>query len=175
MSRILFLHSSVDGHTLRICEHLQKALAETGHTVSLFAIGATGSLDLPSFDKVVIGASIRYGRHRPSVARFIANHKALLDTRATAFFSVNLVARMANKNRPESNPYLRKFLAKAGWKPKHLAVFSGKLDYPRYRPLDRWMIRLIMWMTGGPTDPTAVVDFTDWQQVDAFAVQIQTM
>ena len=31
------------------------------------------------------------------------------------------------------------------------------------------MIRLIMWITGGPTDPATVVEFTDWQQVEAFA------
>ena len=26
-----------------------------------------------------------------------------------------------------------------------------------------------MWMTKGPTDPTAVVEFTDWDKVDEFA------
>ena len=30
------------------------------------------------------------------------------------------------------------------------------------------MIRFIMWITKGPTDPQAVVDFTDWQQVENF-------
>jgi hypothetical protein len=30
------------------------------------------------------------------------------------------------------------------------------------------LIRFIMWMTRGPTDPGAVVEFTDWQRVDAF-------
>jgi menaquinone-dependent protoporphyrinogen oxidase len=34
------------------------------------------------------------------------------------------------------------------------------------------MIRLIMWMTHGPTDPAAVVEFTDWQRVDDFAQRI---
>jgi menaquinone-dependent protoporphyrinogen oxidase len=31
------------------------------------------------------------------------------------------------------------------------------------------MIRLIMTMTGGPTDPATVIEYTDWGQVDAFA------
>jgi menaquinone-dependent protoporphyrinogen oxidase len=26
-----------------------------------------------------------------------------------------------------------------------------------------------MWITGGPTDPRSVTDFTDWTQVEAFA------
>ena len=76
------------------------------------------------------------------------------------------------KNRPDTNPYLRKFLGQIAWKPTYLAVFAGKLDYPRYRPFDRFMIRLIMWMTKGPTDPNAVIEFTDWQQVEAFGRQV---
>jgi menaquinone-dependent protoporphyrinogen oxidase len=32
-----------------------------------------------------------------------------------------------------------------------------------------------MWMTKGPTDPTAVIEFTDWQKVDAFAQLISEM
>ena len=48
-------------------------------------------------------------------------------------------------------------------------MFAGKLDYPRYGFFDRQMIRFIMLMTKGPTDPAAVVEFTDWQRVEAFA------
>jgi menaquinone-dependent protoporphyrinogen oxidase len=29
-----------------------------------------------------------------------------------------------------------------------------------------------MWMTKGPTDPSGVFEFTDWNQVDAFGAQI---
>ncbi|WP_370654382.1 flavodoxin domain-containing protein [Rhodoferax sp.] len=50
-------------------------------------------------------------------------------------------------------------------------MFAGKLDYPRYRFVDRFMIRLIMFMTNGPTDPKAVIEFTDWQQVEAFGLK----
>ena len=32
-----------------------------------------------------------------------------------------------------------------------------------------------MWMTGGPTDPTVTVEFTDWAKVDAFADQIAAL
>jgi menaquinone-dependent protoporphyrinogen oxidase len=37
------------------------------------------------------------------------------------------------------------------------------------------MIRFIMWMTHGPTDPTAVVEFTDWEQVEAFGRVVSDM
>jgi menaquinone-dependent protoporphyrinogen oxidase len=29
-----------------------------------------------------------------------------------------------------------------------------------------------MWMTKGPTDPKAVIEFTDWAQVEAFGRRI---
>jgi menaquinone-dependent protoporphyrinogen oxidase len=37
------------------------------------------------------------------------------------------------------------------------------------------MIRFIMWMTKGPTDPNAVVEFTDWDKVDEFGRMITKM
>jgi menaquinone-dependent protoporphyrinogen oxidase len=37
------------------------------------------------------------------------------------------------------------------------------------------MIRLIMFITKGPTDPKAVIEFTDWQQVESFGRLIGVM
>jgi menaquinone-dependent protoporphyrinogen oxidase len=92
-----------------------------------------------------------------------------------AFFTVNLVARKPEKNQPETNPYLQKFLKKLSWQPQQMAVFAGKIDYPIYGFWDRQIIRLIMWMTRGPTDPTSVIDFTDWNKVDDFGRLIAEM
>ena len=172
MARILILFSTVDGHTLRICDRLRTLLEARGDAVVQCAVEESAALDVASFDKIVIGASIRYGKHRPNVYGFIEQHRALLDARPCAFFTVNIVARKAAKNRPQTNPYLRKFLRQSGWQPRELAVFAGKLDYPKYGWFDRQMIRLIMKITGGPTDPATVVDYTDWSAVDALASRI---
>jgi menaquinone-dependent protoporphyrinogen oxidase len=93
----------------------------------------------------------------------------VLAAKPSAFFSVNIVARKPNKNTPETNPYLKKFLKKISWQPPLLGVFAGKLNYPIYGPLDRLMIRFIMLITKGPTDPKTVVEFTDWANVEVFA------
>jgi menaquinone-dependent protoporphyrinogen oxidase len=37
------------------------------------------------------------------------------------------------------------------------------------------MIRFIMWMTKGPTDPSTVVEFTDWDRVDAFGERLAAL
>ena len=175
MAQILLLYSSTDGHTLKICQRLKQEIEQTAHQVSVVSITDCRQLDLPSFDTIVIGASIRYGRHRPWVSEFINNNLELLMSRPNAFFSVNIVARKPDKNQPETNPYLQKFLTQINWRPRLLAVFAGKLDYPSYRMIDRWMIRLIMMITGGPTDPATVIEYTDWKKVEGFARQISEM
>ena len=175
MSRILVAYSTTDGHTRHICERLQQVMAEQGDEVVVAPLAQADGLELPAFDKFVIGASIRYGKHQPAVAQFIARHQALLESRPNAFFSVNIVARKPEKNQPGTNPYLIKFLRQISWKPKLLAVFAGRLDYPSYGVFDRFMIRMIMRMTHGPTDPTAVIEFTDWAQVQAFGRRVSAM
>jgi len=40
---------------------------------------------------------------------------------------------------------------------------------------DRQLIRLIMWLTGGPTDPNTCVVYTSWPAVDAFAARLVEM
>ena len=175
MSSILLAYSTTDGHTLRICERLRQVIEQQGHSAKVVPLAQAEELDLPAFDTLVIGASIRYGKHQPQVAQFIARHQALLESKANAFFTVNIVARKPEKNRPETNPYLIKFLRQISWKPKLLAVFAGKLNYPSYRFFDRLMIRFIMLITDGPTDPKTVVEFTDWNEVEAFGRQLAAM
>lgn len=124
---------------------------------------------MQEFDKIIIGASIRYGKHNKKVYKFIEENQQILESVPSAFFSVNIVARKPEKNKPDTNPYLVKFLTQIAWEPKNLAVFGGKLDYQEYGIFDRQMIRFIMWMTKGPTDPMSVIEFTDWDEVDKFA------
>ena len=172
VASVLILYSTTDGQTLRICQRLQQHIEAEGHRVTLVSITDDAAPHLFAFDKVVIGARIRYGKHQPEVFAFIKAHLVDLQRVPNAFFSVNIVARKPEKNRAETNPYVRKFLNKTPWKPNLVDVFAGKLDYPRYGFFDRQVIRFIMLMTKGPTDPAAVVEFTDWQRVAAFARQV---
>jgi menaquinone-dependent protoporphyrinogen oxidase len=168
MASILIMYSTTDGHTLEICQYLKKIIEGNGNTVTLQSMDAHSNVDMTAFDKIVLGASIRYGKHSKHVYEYIRRNQHTLDSKPNAFFSVNVVARKPEKRTPETNPYLKKFLKQIAWRPKHLAVFAGKLDYPRYSFRDRQIIRFIMWMTKGPTDPEAVIDFTDWKQVESF-------
>jgi len=175
MARILIVYSTTDGHTLRICERLRGPIEAQGHQVSLVPVVEAADGELERYDTIVVGASIRYGKHSPRVHEFVNANTAILDTKPSAFFSVNIVARKPGKDRPETNPYVQKFLRQIGWRPKQLEVFAGKLDYPRYGFFDRLMIRFIMLITKGPTNPKSVVEFTDWRRVEAFARMLSMM
>ncbi|MFL2488288.1 MAG: menaquinone-dependent protoporphyrinogen IX dehydrogenase [Gammaproteobacteria bacterium] len=171
MKKTLILYSSTDGHTLRICEHI-KSNIENHTSVLLKNVEETSNLDLGEFDCVVLGASIRYGNHKPSLYAFVKKNEGLLNAKKTAFFNVNAVARKEDKNSIETNPYLKKFLKKVSWQPDMLAVFAGKISYPDYHFFDKHMIRFIMWMSKGPTDQTKVFEFTDWDKVNVFSEKI---
>ena len=175
MGIILILYSTKDGHTLEICQRLRQVLEKHAHQITLLSIDENRSMDLGAFDKIVIGSSVRYGKHSPQVFDFIKENSITIESKPNAFFSVNLVARKAEKNQPHTNPYLQKFLGQISWKPKNLAVFAGKIDYQRYRFWDRLIIRLIMWMTKGPTDPKSTIEYTNWKQVEDFGKLIGTM
>jgi menaquinone-dependent protoporphyrinogen oxidase len=175
MANILIIYSTTDGHTKEICQRLQRVIEQEHHQVLLASIAECFAFNLHPFEKIVIGASIRYGKHNPQVTEFIKQNETVLNEKPNAFFSVNVVARKAEKNTPETNPYLQKFLRKITWRPNHMAVFGGKINYPSYHFFDRLMIRFIMWMTKGPTHRDAIVDFTDWQKVEAFGRLIAKM
>lgn len=175
MAKVLFLYSTTDGHTIEICNRMKAVIEADGDSVEIRNLAETPSLEGLSFEKIVIGASIRYGKHQKVVNEFIARNQAALESSTNALFSVNVVARKPEKNTPETNPYLQKFLRKIDWQPQHLGVFAGKIDYPSLGPFDRTMIRFILWMGKGPTDPTQVVEFTDWDRVDEFGRLIASL
>lgn len=169
MPNTLIVYSTVDGHTLTICQRIANRLQELGQSVTLTAVERCDAKALQQADSILVGASIRYGKHRPSVYRLTREHRRLLESKPNAFFTVNVVARKPNRNTPDSNPYLKKFLKQIDWQPQLLGVFAGRIDYRRYRWYDRLMIRLIMKITKGPTDPATDATFTDWDAVDRFA------
>ena len=172
MSDTLIVFSTVDGHTLKICQRIRQVLEGRAHHVTLVAVDDALQMDCSKFDRIVVGASIRYGKHRPSLYEFVAKNREHLGRVRSAFFSVSAVARKPGKDTPERNAYFKTFTRLSGWSPPVAATFGGKIDYAKYGLLDRLVIQFIMAITRGPTDRQVVVDFTDWGAVDAFAEQV---
>ena len=168
MKNTLIVYSSIDGHTKKISTKIAEYLSESNN-VDLASLVEAKTLSLKNYHQIIIGASIRYGNYRKDLFEFIEKNLDDLNEKENAFFSVNVVARKSEKNTAESNPYVNKFLKTSKWKPKNLDVFAGVVDYPVYNFFDKFMIKLIMWITSGPTDTKARFEFTDWERVKGFA------
>ena len=173
MESTLIIYSSTDGQTKNICSRIGEFLSNDIPAKIISLSDATKN-DIEKYDRVIIGASIRYGKHRKELFEFIETNLDELTKKDNAFFSVNVVARKSEKSTPETNPYMQKFLLKTSWVPQRLAVFAGKIDYPKYNFFDKQMIRFIMWVTKGPTNIKNTYEFTDWNKVDSFAKELIT-
>ena len=169
MPNTLIVYATTDGQTRKISERIRKTLRANGTEATLVDVNDAGSLDPAGFDGVIAGASVRYGKHDPAMARFLDANRAAIARVPNAFFSVNLIARKPEKRDLAGNKYLRKFLERLSFAPAHVEIIAGTLDYPSYRFIDRIMIQMIMKITGGPTDGTSVIEYTDWDQVARFA------
>ena len=165
------IYSSTDGQTKKICEVIKEYLLNKEEN-KLIPIDNISNVNLENFDNIIIGASIRYGKHNPKILKFVKKNFQLLKTKKNAFFSVNVVARKDGKDTPDTNPYIQKFLKKTKWKPDKLGVFAGKVDYPRYNFFNKQIIRFIMFITKGPTDTKKTYEFTNWDNVKTFAKEI---
>ena len=174
MSNVLIVYSSTDGHTKIICQRITNFLNED-NLVKLLPIEEAKNIDLSNFEKIIIGASIRYGKHSKELYKFVNLNKNILKQKKSAFFSVNVVARKPEKNTAETNPYINKFLKISNWKPNIIRVFAGKVDYPSYNFFDKYVIKFIMFITKGPTDTSQSYEFTDWSKVDEFSKEFKNM
>ena len=164
-NRILFLYSSTDGQTVAIVQKMIKLLGDQAQ-VEVLDSTENKAINLQQYHMIVIAASIRYGKFNSKLNHFITMHASELNTMKSAFFGVNLIARKPEKRTAQTNVYVRKFLARSPWQPTICEVFAGALLYSRYTWYDKAMIRLIMKITGGETDTSKDIIYTDWQQVE---------
>lgn len=175
MAKALLLYSTREGQTKKILHFIEKRLSD--YECDSIDLHSVDSVDLNQYDKVLIGASIRYGHLNKKLYKFIeCNLNALIESKA-AFFCVNLTARKEDqgKDTPEGSAYIKTFLKKSPWQPELIGVFAGALYYPRYNWFDRTMIKFIMNMTGGETDTTKEIEYTNWEKVTLFADKFKNM
>tara|TARA_Y100001936_G_scaffold89059_1_gene87564 strand:+ start:540 stop:1061 length:522 start_codon:yes stop_codon:yes gene_type:complete len=167
----LIIYSSTDGQTKKICEVIRENF-NNKEFVEILPLEDAFHLNINNYDQIIVGASIRYGNYKSNLFKFIKYNIKILETKKNAFFSVNVVARKNEKNTPDTNPYIKKFLKKTNWRPKKIEVFAGKVDYPNYNLFNKLVIRLIMFITKGPTDISHSYEFTDWAKVKKFSKEL---
>ena len=78
--KTLILYSSRDGQTKKIAEFMAQYLEGEVVVSPLME-----EQDLQVFDRVIIGASVRYGHFNKQVYRFVERHQELLNAKSAVF------------------------------------------------------------------------------------------
>ena len=102
MPDTLIIYSSTDGHTKIICRRLTNSFKD-GDKIKIVSLDEAKNYKLSDFNKIIIGASIRYGNHSKKLYKFVDLNKDVLNQKQSVFFSVNVVARKPEKNTPDTN------------------------------------------------------------------------
>lgn len=172
MAAILVAYATGEGQTAAVADHVADVLASRGHDVTTAAIEAgEDSPDPGDSDAVVIGASVHGGRHQSRMASFVADHHEALAARPTAFFQLSLSS-ATEEGQAEAAGYVESFVDETGWHPDRIAQFGGALRFGEYGFLKRLMMKQIARRSFDElpeADAEGTIEFTDWDEVEAFA------
>jgi menaquinone-dependent protoporphyrinogen oxidase len=159
-SKILIAFASHYGSTEQIAQTVAKELNSRGQTVDLQPVRQVTSL--AGYDAVVLGSAVRYGQWLPEAVSFVSAHRAELNTKPTAFFTVHILNTGADEDSQVArtaylNP-VRPLL-----KPSVEAFFAGKIDYSQLTVFERMLCKLIKSPAG---------DFRDWTAIRSWSQTI---
>jgi menaquinone-dependent protoporphyrinogen oxidase len=169
MARILVLYGTTEGHTGRIAEAIGATLRAHGAVVDVVRASRPGPSPA-DYAGVVIAASVHGGRYQSPVRRWIRAHAHALASRPTAFVSVCLGVLQHDPDVDrELQAIIERFLEATSWRPTTTKIVAGALLYTRYGWLTRWVIKRIVAKAGGDTDTSRDYEYTDWNDVRAFA------
>lgn len=168
--RIAVFYETWTGHAGQVAGRIAETLRRAGHDVAVKRCREARSEDLARAEAVLVGASVRVGKHHPKAVSFARANRGILASKPSAFFSVSLSARRKTPQEAEDlERILARFAADTGWEPARRAAFAGGLHYTKYNFLLRWLMRKISASQGNDVDVTRDHVYTDWEAVDRFA------
>jgi menaquinone-dependent protoporphyrinogen oxidase len=171
MSRILILYGTTDGHTAKVAARLADDFRAEGCDVTVAHADRVSTDAWPErYDGVVVAASIHIGSYQRPVRRWVQAHADQLSRMPSAFLSVCLGVL---EKRPEVHQELQeiilRFLRRTGWRPTVVKSVAGAVRYTRYGWLKKRMMRRMVAKASGDTDTTRDYEYTDWNDLRAFA------
>ena len=170
MPRVLILYGSTDGHTRRIARAIGDTLTRSQIGVDLVE-ASTSQPAATAYDGIIVAASLHGGRYQKPVQQWVRAHAPSFGDRRAAFVSVCLA--ILQKSDPkvmaDLDAIVHRFLDATGWQPTAIKHVAGALLYTRYGFLKRWIMKRIVAKAGGETDTSRDYEYTDWNDVQAFA------
>jgi menaquinone-dependent protoporphyrinogen oxidase len=170
MSRVLVLYGTTDGHTAAIAHAIAEPLRRSGIDTCVVEAG-TLEPHPHSYDGVIVAASIHGGRYQKTVEQWVRAHLAEFGAKPAAFISVCLAVLQRNDAKVQADlaAIVERFEAVSGWHPPLVKHVAGALLYTRYNLFKRWMMKRIVAKSGGDTNVSRDYDYTDWDDLRAFA------
>jgi menaquinone-dependent protoporphyrinogen oxidase len=166
----LIAYASGEGQTETIANRIAERLRGRGATATVSNLsGESPSLD--GVDQVVVGASIHAGSYQKTAREWARKHHERLNVMPSWFISVSLTEAEPGHH-AEIQPLIDKFLDQTGWTPTGVQSWAGALKYSKYNWLIKRIMRRIARGKGDFSDMSRDYDLTDWDAVDAFALNL---
>ncbi len=168
MASFLIVYGTGEGQTAKISERVAHAIEERGHEATVSPAEEATAEMLDGRDAVLVGASVHFGRHQRHVQEFVSENRDALGAVPSAFFQVSMSS-AEEKGQAQAAGYVEAFLDATGWHPDRVGMFGGALRFSRYGFLKRLLIQQIAKEATPGVDTAQDQEFTDWDEVEAFA------
>lgn len=171
MDRILVLYGTTDGQTAKIARAIGATLEAHGFDADVEEAG-TFDPSPRTYAGVVVAGSVHGGGYQKAVGRWVRAHVGEMASMPTAFVTVCLaVLNKDPKAAGDLDAIVTRFLDGVKWRPTMMKAVAGALLYTRYNFFKRWIMKRIVTSQGGDTDTSRDYEYTDWNDVRAFAVE----
>ena len=169
---VLVAYATTDGMTAQIAERIGQTMRTAGATADVLDTAhLPDDFDPERYDAILAGASLHAQGFQRAARRFVERYRGALRTRPSGFFSVCLAIM---SNRPQEREAARRlaaeFPAQLAWTPDAIEVIAGALMFSRYGFLRRTAMKRIARHEMGSVDATRDTVFTNWAEVDRFAI-----
>lgn len=167
LPKIAIVYSSKHGHVREIAERLAAIAAEHEAACTVIDARRAGTAEPDRCGGIVIAGSVHFGRHSRALRRFVERNRQWLSTVPSAFISVSAAAASLD-GRAEAVQYMEDFFRVTGWRPDSALSAAGAVQYTKYDPLTRLIMRFASRTAGRETDLSHDYVYTDWNELGLF-------
>ena len=193
--RILIVYAGRYGSTAEVAEAIGQEVGQSGAVVDVCPV--KGVTEIGSYDAVILGSAIYYGKWLPEAVKIVKTHEKVLSRIPVAYFLTCLeLTEVSEEKGPGVSIYLDPLLGKPPRvegklssfershllsvflepvlkrapqvKPVSVGVFRGKLDYSKLNLIGLLVMKLIrLFYKRAPEG-----DFRNWEAIHSWAASL---
>ncbi|SDD53995.1 menaquinone-dependent protoporphyrinogen oxidase [Natrinema hispanicum] len=176
MVSFLIVYGTDEGQTATVAEYIGTVLTDRGHDVTTRYVTETSDSIVDDVDAVLIGSPVINRKHLRAVVAFVDRNREALAAKPTAFFQLSFASAIpSNWARDGAQEWVDALIERTGWQPDRVGLFAGAVKYTRYGPFTRLFFKLFSAVTTGDTDTSRDYEYTDWDEVEAFATDFAAL